>query len=120
MTKEEYKREFVRMMDSMRDESIGEPNCHGVHCDDCPFNEKVCNSPSRVGRIFLAFDVIEIVENWSREHPSIGGMIKSLFSNAGITEFADYIRVKLSVGEQTYYVDINKELWNAPYKGGKE
>lgn len=61
MTKEEYKSEIVRMWDSLRDEHKGEYSCYGVDCEFCPLGR-------RCDRIF-SFEMIEVVEKWSKEHP---------------------------------------------------
>lgn len=67
MTKEEYKKNLVRMFDSLRTQYYeGAENCVGITCDNCPFGEKVCNK-GKV--IFYSFEAIEIVENWAKEHP---------------------------------------------------
>lgn len=60
MTKEEYKKEIVRMWDSLRDEYKGEYSCYGVDCEFCPLGR-------RCYRIF-SFEMIEAVEKWSNEH----------------------------------------------------
>lgn len=59
--KETYKRELVRMWDSIRDKYKGEYSCYGVDCDSCPLERK-CD------RIF-SIEIIEAVEKWSKEHP---------------------------------------------------
>ena len=61
MNKEEYKKEIVRMWDSLRDEHKGEYSCLGVDCDSCPLGR-------RCDRIF-SFEMIEAVEKWAKEHP---------------------------------------------------
>lgn len=60
MDKEEYKKEIVRMWDSIRDKHKGEYSCYGVDCDSCPLGRK-CD------RIF-SIEIIEAVEKWSKEH----------------------------------------------------
>ena len=61
MTKEEYKRELIRMWDSLRTENKGEYSCYGVDCDFCALVR-------RCDRIF-SFEMIEAVEKWSKENP---------------------------------------------------
>lgn len=39
-TEEQYKKDYVRMMDSLRQDHLGEKNCGGVDCDDCPLFKK--------------------------------------------------------------------------------
>lgn len=67
MTKEEYKKELVRMWDSVRDDkSKGRNKCEGVICSECQFcdiNDNDCYEPIN------AIEMIEAVEKWSKEHP---------------------------------------------------
>lgn len=67
MNKETYKRELVRMWDSLRAINKGESTCISVKCKECPFNksERGC----RGGSFIDVFEKIEIVERWSKEHP---------------------------------------------------
>ena len=67
MDKEEYKREIVRMWDSLRDDKYkGSCDCDGVPCcEECAFYQNgvhCCVSTN-------AFEMIEAVEKWSKEHP---------------------------------------------------
>lgn len=75
---EEYKKEFIRMMDSSRRNNYkGRYNCQGVRCDNCHIGNQYCEA----GVDILCFDrdtynylaekaqVISIVENWAKEHP---------------------------------------------------
>ena len=66
--KETYKREFIRMMDSIRveEKTKGKPNCAGMSCDECPLNG-TCEGINA----YLAFELIECVEKWTKEHPVI-------------------------------------------------
>lgn len=69
MTKEEYKKEIIRMWDSVRDDKFkGRNNCEGVICSECQFcdindNDNDCYEPIN------AVEMIEAVEKWSKEHP---------------------------------------------------
>ena len=70
LDKDTYKRELVRMWDSVREGHKGEPTCGGVVCDNrCPLyvkNElgnRICWSSAD------CFEVIKAVEKWSKEHP---------------------------------------------------
>lgn len=64
MDKETYKKELVRMWDSIRTKYVGRDSCIGVKCEECPLhgNGKRCNG------IKSAFEAIETVEKWSKEH----------------------------------------------------
>lgn len=74
MTKEEYKRNLIRMFDSIRDEFKGEENCAGVGCGyNCPFFMKVCG----IGQVkFHVYEAIEVVEKWAKEHPIVTNAMK--------------------------------------------
>ena len=72
ITKEEFKKTFIRMMDTKRTGwaggwSIHEPNCNGLLCNSCPFNNLCDNNSS----IYNAFEAIELVEKWGKEHPIV-------------------------------------------------
>ena len=69
MDKETYKRELIRMWDSLRAINKGESTCISVKCKYCPFNksERGCND----GGFINIFEKIEIVEKWSESHPNI-------------------------------------------------
>lgn len=63
MTKEEYQRNLIRMLDSLRvDEYKGATNCVGVACGDCPLYKKACGT-------FYVFEALEFIEQWAKEHP---------------------------------------------------
>lgn len=66
MTKEEYQRNLIRMLDSIRVNYKGAKHCGGVNCHDCPLDEKICN---KAAPIFYMNEAAEIVENWAKEHP---------------------------------------------------
>lgn len=65
MTKEEYKKEIVRMWDSIRDDEYkGTETCAGVtYCDVCPLYDIGCGESSN------AFEMIKAIEKWSSENP---------------------------------------------------
>ena len=64
MDERTYKKEIVRMWDTMRDDKYkGIESCSGVNdCGGCPLNNIKC------GESFNAFEMIKAVEKWSREH----------------------------------------------------
>lgn len=66
MTKEEYKKQLVRIFDSVRTEHKGEESCAGIRCENCPFNKNVCKLENV---IFNSFEAVEFVENWAKDHP---------------------------------------------------
>ena len=65
LDKDTYKKELLRMWDSLRTEYVGRDSCIGVKCEECPLQEngKNCNG------IKSAFETIATVEKWSKEHP---------------------------------------------------
>lgn len=64
LTKEEYKRELVRMWDSVRDDKHkGKAMCEGVICKDCRLYDTDCEKQIN------AFRMIEIIKKWSKENP---------------------------------------------------
>lgn len=71
MTKEEYKKELVRMWDSLREFNKGEPSCGGVACENgCPLYVKnELGSPICYWSSANCFEVIKAVEKWSKENP---------------------------------------------------
>lgn len=62
MNKEEYKKEIVRMWDSVRATYVGDKKCMGVICEECALYGIDCGNSTN------AFEMIEIVEKWSKEH----------------------------------------------------
>ena len=62
--KETYKKEIVRMWDGIRDDEYkGIESCSGVKdCGECPLYNIGCGESSN------AFEMIEAVEKWSKEH----------------------------------------------------
>lgn len=65
INKEKYKRELVRIWDTLRDDKYkGIESCSGVNdCDECPLYNIKC------GESFNAFEFIEAIEKWSKERP---------------------------------------------------
>ncbi len=66
----QFQRDFVRMLDSMREECKGETTCVGIgdkECEECPLttfclDDDVC---------FNAEKIIEIVTQWAKEYPIV-------------------------------------------------
>lgn len=65
MNKEEYKKEIVRMFNSLRDDRLKEDDdCSGVQCcEQCALYGINCGNSTK------AFEMIEAIEKWSKEHP---------------------------------------------------
>lgn len=68
INKEKYKRELVRIWDTLRDDEYkGIESCSGVNdCDKCPLYNIGCGESSK------AFEMIKAIEKWSSEHPKEG------------------------------------------------
>ncbi len=66
----QYQKDFVRMLDSMRDTCKGATTCVGIgdkECEECPLttfclDDDVC---------FNAEKIIEIVTQWAKEYPIV-------------------------------------------------
>ena len=69
MTREEYEKTYIRMMNSLRKNSKGEHSCKAVNCTDgCPF-KPVCIKKDSL--IYNALKCVEIVEQWGKDHPIV-------------------------------------------------
>lgn len=79
-TEEQYKKDYVRMMDSLRQDSLGEKNCIGVDCGDCPLLKKTCSYQGRENSYYRCLETVKIVHNWAKAHPIITNedMLKKL------------------------------------------
>ena len=79
LTREEYEKTFVRMMDSVRETGKGSHNCHGVSCQSCPFSINCGNDDQ--SNAFKAASFCEIVEQWGKDHPVVtnGDKFKEVF-----------------------------------------
>ena len=61
--KDTYKRELIRMWDSLRDDKYeGRSTCIGTRCKECPLVNTVCYEPIN------AFEFVKVVEKWAKEH----------------------------------------------------
>ncbi|MDD6512801.1 hypothetical protein [Sharpea azabuensis] len=61
--KDTYKRELIRMWDSLRDDKYeGRSTCIGTRCKECPLGNTVCCEPIN------AFEVVKVVEKWAKEN----------------------------------------------------
>lgn len=76
MDKETYKKELMRMFAWVRDDDTYNMkeccNFTGKNCNECPIRQYcfVFNPHARgMTRPYDAFEVIETVEKWSKEHP---------------------------------------------------
>ena len=95
--KEKYKRELVRMWDTLRDDKYkGIESCSGVNdCGGCPLNNIKCGESSK------AFEMIEAVEKWSREHPEKKYKISRIENEVLTSEFK-HLRQSLTLKEKVF------------------
>ena len=64
LDKDTYKRELVRMWNTLRDDRYKTYNaCNGVSCNKCPLNGIGCSEP------LSSYEVVEIVKKWAKENP---------------------------------------------------
>ena len=68
-SEEEFRKDLTRMFDTYRDKDdsdMGNMNCNGVCCDDCPLYKVSCNMKTT-----NSFKTIGIVYEWAIDHPAI-------------------------------------------------
>ena len=104
--KETYKKELKRMFDSLSGGNKSTDRC-GIKCSQCPL-KKICNNN------IYAFDIIEAVENWSKEHPQKKYKVSRM----------EYDILKLCSELDTYHFDQDDLLIslfrNGYFKGANE
>lgn len=121
MTKEEYKRNLIRMFDSIRDEFKGGENCAGVGCGSCPFYEEVCS----IGQVkFHVYEAINVVEKWVKEHPIVtnADKFREVFGTEPSKDSCVHVNKLCKECEcfNDYRCNVRNRFWNAEYNGGKE
>ena len=123
----QYQRDFIRMLDSMREEHKGEATCLGVEAKDCEncLLTNFCENDI----LFNAEKIIEIVTQWAKEHPFVTYEQKyeETFGVKPVTEHGDYYcpcmtgykcphidtnTLKSSVGCE----DCKEQFWKSEYK----
>ncbi len=113
-----YKKEIVRMWDSLRENYQGENNCDGVSCHKCPLNVP-CGDANGT-QSYNAFDVIEIVEQWSKEHPIItnADKFKEVFGKEPKDGIAEYLcpSFVLKCCPHNGCDNCKKSFWESEYK----
>lgn len=106
MDENTYKKEIVRMWDSIRDDEYkGTETCSGVtYCDECPLYSIGC------GESFNAFEMINIVKKWSKEHQPKKYKVSQL-------EY-DILKVFIECGfDNFHWLDKDKLLMSLLEKG---
>ena len=67
ISKEEYKKTLIRMWDSVREDNYkGKNDCSGVECNECPITSMCVDYMENINN---AYNIIEFVEKWAKEHP---------------------------------------------------
>ena len=100
LDKDTYKKELVRMWDSLRDDKYkGRIKCDGVKCDNCALYHDDINY-SRC-YIINSFEAIEAIEKWSREHPEKKYKISRIEHEVLISE-NKYLRQSLRWKERVF------------------
>lgn len=102
--KEKFKKEYIRMMDSLRENHKGEPSCNGAACSKCPLNNIACGGG--IDLRYYVFEAIEVVEKWSKEHPIVTYKDK----------FIEVFGVDVWVKTLIEFGDNFAEFWDSEYK----
>lgn len=137
MTLEEFRKTTARMFKSVADPAfiLDKKPCKGVHCVDCPIFEETNTTSDKCMinnlSIFDAFDIIEIVEDWAKEHPIV--TVRDKFKEAFGVEpknecgtlicphFVGFVDVECVYG--VGYKDCKKckeKFWNSEYREPKK
>lgn len=102
--------------------------CKGVHCIDCPIFQETNTTSDKCMinnlSIFDAFDIIEVVENWAKEHPFVtyeqkyeetfGVKPKNPFGDTLCPHFAGFVDVKCEKNT-TGCKKCKEEFWGSEY-----
>lgn len=95
--KETYKKELLRMWDSLRIDYIGRNSCIGVNCKECPLHE----NGNHCAGIKSAFEAIATVEKWSKEHPEKKYKLSEIENEVLTSEFK-HLRQSLTLREMAF------------------
>lgn len=95
--KDTYKKELLRMWDSLRTEYVGCDSCIGVRCKECPLHE----NGNLCGGIKGAFEAIATVEKWSIEHPERKYKLSKI-ENEILTSELKQLRQTLTLKEKVF------------------
>ena len=124
----QYQKDFVRMLDSMRDTSKGAISCIGVDADKCEkcLLADMCDNEI----LYNAEKIIEIVNSWAKEHPlvTMADKYKEVFGVEPVhteSEIKVYLCPKLAgLGADIKCTvqtcgKCNQDFWGAEYKPPK-
>lgn len=115
-SEEKFRKDLTRMFDTYRgkDKSdMGNMNCNGVCCDDCPLYKVSCNMKTT-----NSFKTIGIVYEWALEHPVATNRDKMIetFGGAYFNLIINYIS---DTSLEDYDNWLNEE-YKEPSKQSKE
>ena len=126
LSNEEYKKQLIRMWDSLRTVYKGEDKCDGVVCDECPLNG--CEVDDMYELPYTYERANSIVARWSYEHPQKTNeeKFKELFPDFPLPTFPKEYSVKHQCQHYAEVGNCNgcntqiiKDWWNQEYTGGK-
>lgn len=115
MNKEEYKRELVRMWDSLRVINKGGQSCKGVICDECPLHGFKYGCKSLLSTV----EVYGAVEKWCEDNPPKKFKVSQLeydilkaFSECGFDNFhwLDKDKLLMSLLRKGYFKGATKDM----------
>ena len=113
ISREEYKKTYVRMMDSVRSNGKGESNCKGVACDNCPLR-MLCTSVSTA--MINAFEFIDVVEQWGKKHPITNAdKYEEVFGRRPQKKDGTYICPQCDYCEAATCADCKIDYWESEY-----
>ena len=118
ISREEYEKTYIRMMDSVRKEGSvykGKGRCADVSCGDCPL-ERLCRNNTAL--IFSAFAFIDAIEKWGKEHPIItnADKFKEVFGRSPVMFGGEeYICPNLKGCSVYRCAECAKNYWEAEY-----
>ena len=124
----QYQRDFIRMLDSMREEHKGEATCLGVGAKEC--EECLLATFCENDICFNAEKIIEIVTQWAKEHPLVTYEQKyeEVFGVKPISDSDEYVcpsflglkPCKYGGGNGSPCAKCAKDFWQSEYKEPKK
>ncbi len=128
LDEETYKKELVRMWDSLRENYKGYGDCSGVKCEECPLHETGCGDLIKGVQMIGMFKIINVVERWSKEHPQKHKVSKLEYDILdAYTNLFDFGGVKMlnfslfdRLHEIGYFKGVTKDMYIKDYFGNCE
>lgn len=116
MTKEEYKKTLIRMWDSVREDDYkGKNDCSGVECNECPITSMCVDYMENINN---AYNIIEFVEKWAKEHPieTNGSRFLKNYPKAnlcGYEDGGDILHIRL---DSSKHANVDNNMIKIPMK----